>query len=328
MRILVITISVLLAGAACRTGQNPTVPEPTRTGAENPAALGWKALESAPTKRTEVAAAAAGNRIFVVGGFVDGGSTVDTVEIYDVGKDSWGAGPPLSLPVNHAMAASLNDAVYIVGGYAGPGLEKPTTRGFRFEGGRWAEIDPMPEPRAAAGLAAVDGKLVIAGGIGSSGLADSTLVFDPKSSKWSKAAGVPTMREHLGVASDGNRVFVVGGRAVGVANIMNFAEAFDIASGKWSKLPAMPTARGGLAAGATTNGFIVAAGGEEQATFEEAEAFDVQEGKWISLPPLPTARHGLGVVGVGTVVYVISGGPTPGFAFSNANEAIDLASLR
>jgi hypothetical protein len=43
---------------------------------------------------------------------------------------------------------------------------------------------------------------------------------------------------------------------------------------------------------------------------------------------MPTARHGLGVVAVGNVVHVIAGGPTPGFSFSSANEALDLGSLQ
>jgi hypothetical protein len=73
---------------------------------------------------------------------------------------------------------------------------------------------------------------------------------------------------------------------------------------------------------------VVAAGGEAESTFDEAEAFDVEEGTWRSLPLMPTARHGLGVVAVGNVVYVIAGGPTPGFDFSDANEAIDLTPLR
>jgi hypothetical protein len=83
-----------------------------------------------------------------------------------------------------------------------------------------------------------------------------------------------------------------------------------------------------MAAAATSNGFVVALGGEEEdGTFEEAEAFDVQTERWIALPPLPTPRHGLGVVADGTTVYAIAGGPQPGLHFSGALEAIDVGSL-
>jgi hypothetical protein len=45
-------------------------------------------------------------------------------------------------------------------------------------------------------------------------------------------------------------------------------------------------------------------------------------------PPRPAPRPRLGEAADGTVIHVIAGGPRPGFAFSAANEALDLAPLR
>lgn len=175
------------------------------------------------------------------------------------------------------------------------------------------------------------GRIYVAGGIGPTGLADKTMVLDIPAAisgtetvaTWTTVPGVPTKREHLGVASDGKSVYVVGGRVDG--NNLAATEAFDPATGKWSRFEDMPTPRGGLAAAATSNGFILAVGGEAQATFKEAEAFNVKTGNWTTMPTLPTARHGLGVAALGTIVYVIAGGPQPGYSFSGANEAIDLS---
>jgi hypothetical protein len=89
----------------------------------------------------------------------------------------------------------------------------------------------------------------------------------------------------------------------------------------------MPTPRGGLAAAATSNGLVVAPGGEADATFAEVEAFDVEASRWVVLPPMPTSRHGLGVAAVGTTVHVIAGGPVPGLSVSEAHEALDLRDL-
>jgi hypothetical protein len=289
--------------------------------------LKWSRLQDAPTERTEVTAGAVGNRIYVVGGFVEGGDSVSTVEVYDVEGERFTEGPALPVSVNHAMAAVDRDTLYVFGGYTGA-LTDPSNRSFalRPESGQWQEISPMPEVRAAGGAAAVDGRIYIAGGIGPGGLASSTLVYDTESEKWSTAPGLPTPREHLGVASDGKRVYVLGGRIS--SKNLSAADAFDPSSGRWTSLPDLPTARGGLAAAGTSNVLIVAVGGEAAETFEEAEAFDVARGKWVSLPGLPTPRHGLGVVAVGPTLYVIAGGPEPGYAFSGANEAIDLSSLR
>jgi non-specific serine/threonine protein kinase len=131
----------------------------------------------------------------------------------------------------------------------------------------------------------------------------------------------------MGVAAFQERVYAVGGRAGSLAGFGD-AEVYDPGPGTWTSLPDLPTPRGGMAATATSNGFVVAAGGEEEGgTFDEVEAFDVEAGRWLSLPPMPTARHGVGVVAVGTRVYVVGGGVDPGLSFSGALEAVDLASL-
>ena len=274
-------------------------------------------------------AVALGEQIYVAGGFVEDQGTVPLVEVYDIATDSWSTGPDLPLALNHAMSARIGGIVYVLGGYAGPGLDKPSDRVFALIEGVWVEGPPMPEVRAAGGAAGIGGNLYVAGGVGPDGLSDSTMVFDPATQMWSTIEGVPTQRQHLGVARYRGRLYVVGGRHGGLGGNLAAAERYATKKAKWSAMPDLPTARGGLAAAATTNGFIVAPGGEEHgATFEEVEAFDVEGKKWRTLPPLPTPRHGLGVVAVGTVVYVIAGGPEPGLHFSDANEAIDLAPLR
>lgn len=304
---------VLLLLAACGSPEDTTAPDDSSAA--------WRSLRPAPNQRTEVAAAAAGGKIYVAGGFVPPGRTVAIVEVYDIASDSYFRAPDLPLAVNHAMAASLGDDVYVFGGYTGEtGLSLPTARSFVLKEGAWEELPPMPEVRAAGGAAAVDGKIYVAGGVGRDGLADNTLVYDPARRTWSEAAGMPTPREHLGVATDGRRVFAVGGRPPNTDAL----EAFDPASGKWKRLAGMPTARGGLAAGGTGDGLIVAVGGEADETFPEAEAYDPATDSWTRLDELLTPRHGLGVVAVGNTVYVLAGGSQPGFAFSGANEALDL----
>jgi hypothetical protein len=130
------------------------------------------------------------------------------------------------------------------------------------------------------------------------------------------------------VAGFDGHLFVMGGRTGGIGSNLDVAESYDVASGRWSSLDAMPTARGGIAAAATSNGYVVVAGGEADTTFGEVEAYDVETGRWLSLPALPTPRHGLGVIALGAVVYVIAGGPEPGLSVSDATEAIELAPLR
>jgi non-specific serine/threonine protein kinase len=314
--------ALLLAAALVTAGcTSERAPRP----APGPGKLAWRLLADAPTERTEVAATAAGDRIWVAGGFRRDGATVATVEVYDFGADRWEPGPDLPVAVNHAMAATLDGSVYVVGGWESDG--GVGNRAFRLADGRWRTIADLPEGRAAGVAVALDGRLYVAAGVGPHGLAGGMLVYDPGRDRWTTAPGPPTPREHLGGAGLDGKLYTVGGRASGKGNF-TAAEAYDPRSGRWETLPDLPTRRGGLAAAATGNGFVVAVGGEAQATFEQAEAFDVRARQWRSLPPLPTPRHGLGVVGVGTVLYTLAGGPRPGLHVSAASEAIDLAPLR
>lgn len=297
------------------------MPEPP--GSPDVPALAWGEGAPVPTPRTEVAAAADGALIHVIGGFVEDGGTVALVETYDPEADRWTSGPDLPEAVNHAMAAGLDGTVYVAGGYRS-GLSNPSDRVFALRDGGWEELPRMPEPRAAGGLAAADGRLFVVGGVGRTGLADTTMVYDPEARSWEAAPPLGVPREHLGVTAHGGMVYAVGGRTGGIGTNLGAAEVYDPETGTWEELPPMPSERGGLAAAATEGGLVVAPGGEAEATFHEAEAFDVESGRWLSLPPLPTARHGLGVVALGDVLYVLAGGPTPGLSVSEATEVLDL----
>jgi N-acetylneuraminic acid mutarotase len=250
---------------------------------------------------------------------------VATVEIYNVSRNRWRNGPDLPLAVNHPAGFALDGIVYVFGGYRGPGTDNPTRRAFAFENGEWSEIAPMPGPRAAAGAAAAGGRIYVVGGVAGDGLGRRTFVYNPVRNAWSGARGLPTPRQHLGVGRYQGKIYAVGGRVGGLRSNLDDLERYNPATDRWTRLPPLPTRRGGLAAAGTSNGLIVAAGGEARGgTFDEVEAFVVSRRRWRSLPRMPTARHGLGVVALGTRVFVLAGGPQPGLTFSDANESIRL----
>jgi hypothetical protein len=327
VRYVVTSVVTIFVVSGC-TGADPGADQPSADRSELPgatAAAAWRTLAKAPSQRTEVAAAAAGTRIVVTGGYRADGATVSTVEILDTATDQWKPGPPLPVPVNHAMSVAVDGRVYVFGGHLSS--NRPTDAAFVLDTPDnpqgWRRIAPMPQPRGAATAVAIDATVFVAGGVGPGGLAAEMLVYDTSTDRWTTAPGPPTRREHLGGAGFDGLVYTVGGRTGGLDSNLGAFEAYDPRSRQWTRLPDLPTPRGGLAATATCAGLVVAIGGEARATFSQAEAFDIRTGAWKALPPLPTPRHGLGVVAIRNTIYTLAGGPEPGLHVADTTEAIE-----
>ena len=315
-------VVVALFLASCSTSTEDPSPE----AAARPK---WKRLAPAPTARTEVVGAALGERIYVIGGFARDDGTVRTVEVYNTATDRWRKGPRLPLAVNHAMAAAHDGDLYVFGGYKGPGVANPTNRAWVLRDGRWRARARLPVKLGAGGAAVIGERIYIAGGVTPAGLSERTYVYNPEQNSWRRRRGLPFERQHLGVAAADGILHVVGGRTQGLDSNTARHDRYRPTSNSWKRRRPMPTARGGLAATATSNGYIVAAGGEgPNGTFDEAEALDARSGRWRRLPDMPVARHGVAVVAVGTRVYVIAGGPQPGLTYSRSIVSINLRRLR
>ena len=292
-------------------------------GAAGAAPLQWDAHAPMPLPRTEVAAAAAGNEIVVVGGFTADGGASQRADAYSPARDTWRRLPDLPVGRHHAMAVGLGGKAYVLGGYSATGT--PLRTAFVLEDGAWRALQRMPFPRAAAGVGVSGRRIVVAGGIGESRrLARSALVYDLRARRWSSAPG-PTPREHLGVTSFAGTVYAIAGRTAGLdTNLLHF-ESWRPGQARWRRLQPIPDSRGGTGA-AALRGQVVSAGGEEpDGTIREVLAYRIAEKRWVRLADLPTPRHGVGVAALGGRVYVIGGGPEPGLTVSSANESIAIA---
>jgi hypothetical protein len=293
----------------------------TVVGSAGAAPSQWNAGAPLPVPRTEVAAAAVGSEIVVVGGFTIDGGASQRADAYSPARDSWRRLPDLPVGVHHAMAVGAGGRAYVLGGYTAAGM--PLRTAFTLERGRWRPLPRMPSPRAAAGAAVAGGNIVVAGGVttGARRLARNALVFDIRTRRWASVPG-PTPREHLGVTSFAGTVYAIAGRTSGLdTNLLHF-ESWRPGQSRWQRLQPIPDSRGGTGAAALV-GQVVSVGGEEPGgTIAEVLAYRIAERRWVRLEDLPTPRHGVGVAALGGRVYVMGGGPEPGLTVSSANESL------
>jgi N-acetylneuraminic acid mutarotase len=290
----------------------------------------WRSAAPIPLPRSEVAAAAVGSEIVVVGGFLESGDSSPRVDAYSPGRNRWRRLPDLPVGVNHPMAAAARGRLYVLGGYGATG---PLRTAFAFFRGRWSRLPDMPETRAAAGAAVVGRTLYVMGGVTDAGrvgnreLARTGLAFDLDRRRWTTIEG-PTPREHLGVTAARGAVYVVAGRTRGFDTNLNVVEAYVPSRRAWSKLPSVPGRRGGTGATAAANSIVSVGGEATSGTIRSVYRFDLATRRWRRLPDMRTPRHGLAVVGFRGRVYALAGGPTPGLSVSEANEYLALGGSR
>lgn len=307
--------------------------QPGAFGQAQPGPIGtWRTAAPAPTKRTEVTAAAVGGKIYLIGGFSEPSlstlltlTVTQAVEEYDPATDRWSTRAPLPVGLHHAGAAAVDDRLFVVGGFT-PSLFsvwQPVATLYEYhpDSDAWTVRAPMPTPRGALAVTVFDGKLFAIGGYGTTGNSSAVEIYDPATDTWSAAAPLPTPRDHLAAATVGTRIYAIGGRLNrDYGRNLAVTNAYDPAAKRWTRMADMPTARSGITA-AVLGGWIYVLGGEgREGTFPNNEAYAPEEDRWRTMAAMPSGRHGLGSAVVNGRLYVLSGGPKPGGSYSNLNE--------
>ncbi len=331
-RIVIVIFSIILLGLIIYLvyvrgfGVSPKLSSPITIRVEKKTYKAhWEIKKPMPTARSEVAAAAIGSRIFVVGGIDGFGKTLATVEVYDTISDIWTKLVDLPQPRHHAAAAVLDGVLYIIGGMSDL-AGKPAADVFVFYEGsnEWQMKASLPTPRGALATALIDRKIYAIGGIGPLGVTSELAVFEPDENKWEIKTQALNKRDHLAAASINEKLYVAGGRVESLTKNLALLEIYDPVLDVWTQATPMPLARGGIG-GTGLEGLFVVAGGEHPlGTFSDVDAFDPKAKKWVSFPRLPTARHGLGVAAFGSMLFAIGGGTHPGLSVSGVNEAMYL----
>jgi len=294
------------------------------SSAGSAAAGAWTASERLETARAGLAAATSGGLIYVGGGSAAGDPAV-AFDVFDGEKESWRPLPALPKGLtNFAMTAS-DRFVFIAGGFAAdaPGEARKDIWAFDIQNASWTRRSPMPHARAGHAMAQVGGLVYVIGGSGPS--AERTLVYNPTTDKWLIGAALGVPRRALAAATDGKRIYAVGG-IKSDGGVSSALEVFDPASGAWSALAPLPGARGALTAGIIKGQLHVAGGATwtPLKTYNNHDVFDLASKTWSKAPPMPTSRQGLASGVSGGRWWAIGGGGGAGvFGVFTTSDAVE-----
>lgn len=302
------------------------------------ASLGsWAGGENMPSERLEVASAALGEDIYIIGGS-DRRGTSDLVEVYNTATNEWRTLEPLPEKRDHSAAAAYDGKIYVVGGFDEHGISTNTLFVFDPLNNRWEYKASMPTARGALLAEFVNGTLYAIGGDSTvlytsdkqynpEGVVAVNEAYNPKTETWTKKSPMPTARDHLSSAVVDGKIYAIAGRQPEESPLfrdLNVNEMYDPTYDSWLLLEPLPSRRSGLGAD-VVNGNIYVIGGESiDRTFNHNEKYDPKTDSWEIQRPIPTARHGLAIAAVDDKVYAIGGGPDPGGHGSNTNEIYEI----
>jgi hypothetical protein len=280
--------------------QSPVVSSPS------PRSLPKQRIErSLPVALEEAAAASAGGKLYIIGGFDAASNSLRTVWVFD-GK-AWRAGPRLPLGLDHTSAAELGGHVYVAGGHS---FGRDSAAVYRLDGATWTPVASIHHARGGHALLAATGRLYVLGGNSASGNVAPAEVYDPKTGSWHDLPSLPVPRNHVAGFVVGSDVCAAGGRAPTTARV----DCYDTSSSKWVRFPNLPVATSGAGATTLPDGSAVVIGGQDA-----QETRIVTQVEWLPRPsPWQTVgsmlspRHGFELAMFQGRAWACGGGSAPG----------------
>jgi N-acetylneuraminic acid mutarotase len=212
----------------------------------------WRRVAPMPTARGNPAAAAAGGRLYAIGGFLGDkhNTPVRAVEAYQPAADSWAKVAPLPIRRGGVGAAAVGERIYVAGG------GKHRVDVYDVAADSWHTAAPIPTAGNLMKLTELDGQVYAIGGFDNHGGVSTVERYDPHHDSWQAVApmGSPQLA-NPGVVTLGGRIVVVGGS-------LDISEVYDPHADKWHLLAArLPTERASLVAARENDHVILAIGG-------------------------------------------------------------------
>ena len=234
--------------------------------------MSGRRLATAPTAIAQAPSAAFWNgKIYAIGGL--NGTPTTTVQIYDVGTNTWSAGAPIPAGTYGAAAGAFNNKVFVAGG-TDPGGSSPSTTLFIYDIGTntWSAGTALPAPGFLLGGFTQAGQyLYMAGSYSASPGANGTTTYrlDMTSAPgvWTTGPAFTPARADFALAASGTKLFAIGGdtNGGGFFDFSNLVDELDVSAwpaGAWvPSLPVLPSARQANSAGFVSPGLIWSTGG-------------------------------------------------------------------
>jgi N-acetylneuraminic acid mutarotase len=210
----------------------------------DPATNTWTTKEPMPTARHSFGIAVYQNKIYCIGGSVNG-PYLAVNEVYDPATDSWKTKTSMPRARAALSANTVNGKIYLMGGEPA----NTTNEAYDPATDSWTTKAQIPTSAVYSQSAVVENKIHLVGGLSSR---SSNQIYDPETDTWTSGALVPSgVAEGAAAATSGVnapvRIYVVGGETTYISNDVTYGNVTDLnqvynpESNTWSMGAHLPT---------------------------------------------------------------------------------------
>lgn len=242
-------------------------------------------------------------------------------------------------------AAVVNGTIYAIGGITNIPERKSghitttinVNEAYDPKNDEWTEKAPMPSPHwlDSYGIAVWQNKIYCIGG-------PANNVYDPATDTWEAKTQMPTSRELLTASVIGDKIYLVGGLALGpppdwqnsvtdslfrliTYSSSNLTEVYDPITNSWTEKSPIPVAVDSYASAIVGDKIYVISGRNMDNIVDLVQVYDTETDEWTQAAPIPTpveaAAAGVITIGKATAIYVVGGSITiAGCNATNLNQ--------
>ncbi|MCB8921133.1 MAG: hypothetical protein H6662_06075 [Ardenticatenaceae bacterium] len=265
----------------------------------------WLISRPMPTGRANMALAAVGLDLYVIGGESETG-VVNTVSTYDTIEFQWTEGAPKPTAVSETSAAVLFGEIYVPGGRDAAGNPTDVVEVYSPANNLWRAIAPLPEAINGGLVLSHSGSLYFFGGWNGERYLDTVYEYNPALDSWQPLPPMSQVRAFAVGGAIAGQLYVVGGYDGTAA--LSSCEVFDVTDKSWLPCPDMIQPRTHAGAVVLFNKLYVF-GGESGITY--GEEYNPVTENW-QVVDTPMAENGSGweapgVTNVETRIYAVGG---------------------
>ena len=208
----------------------------------------WKSLAPLAIPRYGLTTAAAGGKLFAMGGYCT--SAVTSVDSYDPATDKWTN--KASLPGNNHYAAAtqlLGDGkIHVVAGYnhfSGSGATTRAHEVYDPASDQWTTAAQFPLNPGFYWIASgvLNGKLITAGGSDGTNCRAESWMYNPANDSWSQLANLPMALHSAAGAIIAGKFHLFGGyNCSSSGTYLSTHFVYDPQADSWTRAPDMPSA--------------------------------------------------------------------------------------